>query len=140
MRTTCDNNEPARTLIRAQNILPFTMRLGTAAQGPEDRKAAGLRLRGCAPDGWLCAAHCGPLLSGGDSGAMIAAASPTLRECDRTILKHLRGVACVVDESSFLMHTTCERFYFVTALTSWRVSSTGAVNSKVARRTSFGNL
>jgi hypothetical protein len=26
-----------------------------------------------------------------------------LRECDRTVLKHLRGVTCVVDESSFSM-------------------------------------
>lgn len=68
-----------------------------------------LRLRGSALDGWLCAAHCGPLLASGDGGATIATASGVFRECDYNILKHIEADTSAVEESEIMSCITCDR-------------------------------
>jgi hypothetical protein len=53
-----------------------------------------LKLRGSAPDGWLCAAHCGPPLAGGDGVTTIATTSGSVRKYNCTFLKHFTASVC----------------------------------------------
>lgn len=66
-----------------------------------------LKLRGSARDGWLCAAHCGPLLAGGDGGAAFATSSEDFCECNHTFLKHNVAIVSVVEEAEIMTRITC---------------------------------
>lgn len=68
-----------------------------------------MKLRGSARDGWLCAAHCGPPLAGGDGGATIATTFKGFCECDHTFLKHIVAIVSVVNDSEFTACITCAR-------------------------------
>jgi hypothetical protein len=68
-----------------------------------------LKLRGSAPDGWLCAAQCGPLLAGGDGGAIIATTSDVFCEYDHTFLNVVTAIASVDEVSEIAKKITCKR-------------------------------